>query len=269
MSTTVQRLNLVISGFIPKGHIMMRLQAKGRLYICLMVLAAFAITASFGCRPGKQSKTQEPVTESDRARQTLESRIKDNRDTAGRAKMALAKLNDGVPDHVPFLVSVNLGCTEEKRPMLFLTCLDQDRDLHGIQVREERADPSGGTTILEENYPVCIMWPETPMLMVTMYPVELRSPGQRKDEYAWKDYTIAVLEDLARKFVYEGPIHEAVKLAPKEALTRKMPPIWMSLPDANGVRVFVSAYDRQGERSDAIEVRISPQVRGLLKQPGE
>lgn len=98
-----------------------------------------------------------------------------------------------------------------------------------------------------------------------MYTVAIRDAGQRKDEDAWRDYVILVLEDLARKFVYEGPVDEVVKLPPDEALARNMPPIWISLPQTNRVRVFLSVYDRQGHESEAVEVSISPRVLRILK----
>ena len=105
-----------------------------------------------------------------------------------------------------------------------------------------------------------------PILLVTMHAVKLRSAGRRKDENAWKDYTIAVLEDLVCKFVYDGPVDEPVKLPPSETLTRMMPPIWMSLPEPNQVRVFVSAYDRRERKSEAVELHVSPEVRRILER---
>jgi hypothetical protein len=237
-----------------------------RLQAWLFILAALIVSAGIGCRPNKQSRARGLELESDRARHLLENMIEEKRDPRGRVKTALAKLNDAVRDDVPFLISMDLGCTDQNQPKLFLMCLDEGRNLLGIHVREERIDANGKTATLEERYPLYIAWPETNVLANHMFSVELRRVSQRKDEDAWKDYIILVLEDLVHKFIYEGPVDEAVKVPPNEALDRKMPPIWISIPEANQVHVFVSIYDREGHESEAIEVGISPRVYRILKK---
>lgn len=243
----------------------MHLQRIMRVQAWLPILAALIVSVSLGCRPNKRSRSQELERESQRAQHVLENRIKENRDPRGLSKSALTRLHDGVQDHVPFLISVDLGCTDDNQPMLFLTCLNEGRNLRGIRIREERMGLNSETTALEERYPLYIAWPETDVLAVHMFHVELRDAGQQKDEDAWKDYAILALEDLVRKFIYNGPVNEVIKIPPSESVDRKMPPIRISLPETNRVRVSVSVYDREGHESDAAGVGISPRVYRRLK----
>lgn len=244
---------------------MVHTRGDARSQAWLLILVALIVTAHLGCRPNRPSRARTLKLESDRARHALANMIREKRDPRGRVKTALAQLNDGVRDDMPFLVSVNLGCTDQNEPKLFFTCLDAGRNLRGILVREERRDPNGITTTLQERYPLYIAWPEMEILAIHMFPVTIRNAGQHKDEDAWKDYAIVTLEDLVRKFVYNGPVDEVIRLPPSETIDRKMPPIRISLPDASQVRVFVSVYDREGHESEAIQVDTSPRVYRILK----
>jgi len=105
-----------------------------RLHAWLPFLAALMVAVSLGCRPGKATRERQLKLESDRARYTLENRIKEKRDPRGRVKTARAKLNDRVPVEGPFLISVNLGCTDDNEPMLFFACLRPG----GTRIRQHR-----------------------------------------------------------------------------------------------------------------------------------
>jgi len=228
-----------------------------------LLLTTLIVAACLGCRPNKQSKARDAAIMHTRA--SLERIIEENRDPKGRAKEALAKLDDGIMDYVPFPIHAALRCKDSGEALLILECFDEDRDLRGIHIWEKHTDPNGAVTTIEEYYPVYVAWPETLILWRGVVSVEPRNANQRKDEDAWKDYVILVLEDLVRKFVYKGPVDEREKLPPTEALNRKMPPIWISVPEANRVAVFVSVYDSAGHESGGIEVDISPWTYDMLK----
>lgn len=246
----------------------MGLRGIARLPAWLLFLAVLMVAVSLGCRPGKDSRERKLKLEADQARSTLEDRVKEKRDPHGRAKIALTKLNDSVRVDGPFLISVNLGCRDDNEPVLFFACLDEGRNLRGICVREERTDPNGRTMALEERYPVYVAWPETNILANHTFSVAIRNGGQRKDEAAWNDYVISVQEDVIHKFVYDGPVDETIKVPPNEALERTRPPIWISLPEPNRVRVSLSIYDREGRESDSVDVAVSPRVYRVLKGGG-
>ena len=252
--------------FRPEGYSsMIRLHSSTQLRIQGLLVATLILMASLGCRPRTPVRSPQE-REVLRTRLQLEHMIKEKRDVEGRATAALAKLDNGILDDVPFPLYVRLQWTESGEPELSVVCFDEGRDLRGVRIREKHTDPNGAITTIEEDYPVYVAWPELLVLTGERISAKRRDAGQRKDEEAWKDYKILVLEDLVRKFVYRGPVNELEKLPPDEALARKMPTVWISIPEPNQVSVSASVYDNAGHESEYVEAFISPESYRLLKQ---
>jgi len=173
-----------------------------------------------------------------------------------RAKSALAQLNNGIVDTTPILIGAGLGADGSGEIHLGVTCFDEDEDLRGLRIKERHADPNGGTQVIDELYPVFASYYTSPPYVAPAYSVRIRTADQRKDESAWKDYMISVLDELIRWSVQKERtnIEDAVSKAPPKPT---MPPVWISIPEPNQVRVSISAYDRAGHESESIDVEVA------------
>jgi len=91
----------------------------------------------------------------------------------------------------------------------------------------------------------------SPPYVALVYSVRIRTADQRKDESAWKDYMISVLDELIRWSIQKQRtnVRDAIAKAPPKPT---MPRIWVSIPEPNQVRVSMSAYDRAGQNGTSI-----------------
>jgi hypothetical protein len=163
-----------------------------------------------------------------------------------RAQAALAKVEHGICDSEPVLISAQIMID-----VLHLFVLDLGQDLLGLRLREEHRDADVGS--LEEDYPVfwdprygCFKW----QLLNYAYDTEIRDKAQRKDERAWQEYV-----KLARE---EWAAMDREDRGPTGKTMPEMPTIWMS--DPKKARLFVFVYDTAGNRSESLELRPGPSV---------
>ena len=242
-------------------------ESRQQLQLLLWVVVVTA-TGLAGCRDTEEDRWREH--ESDLAMKLLESRLESEESGPGaseRAKAARLKLQNRVLDEEPILIFVLLLLPDSNQPTLLSTCLDEDEDLRGLRITEEHMDSNGTKVVLEEDYPVYVAWARTPILDTAAFSVDLRGDGQRKNERLWTEYMVGGLDDVVRKAVDVRPAdYMALKRRPDEATGKAVPPICVSIPEPNRVRVLVSAYDRAGNESESIELYVAPwELRSLKK----
>jgi hypothetical protein len=190
--------------------------------------------------------------------------------TSERAQAARLKLQNGVLDREPILIGVDLFVSDGNQPTLLPICFDEDEDLRGLRITEEHTDSNGTKVVLEEDYPVYVAWARTPILDSVAFSVDLRGDGRRKDDGLWTNYVIGRLDAVVRKAVDVRPAdYRTLKMPADEATGEAMPPICVSIPEPNRVRVLVSAYDRAGNESESIDLYVAPWNLGRLKKVAE
>jgi hypothetical protein len=160
--------------------------------------------------------------------------------------LALERWQNGVLDPEPILLAAQLSTSsKDQRPYLTVIAFDEDRDIAGIGVEEQRSDANGRKTeVLVEEYPIAAHLNQADAIDVICtlrVPVQIRDGAQRKDPDAWEQY-------VAHSFDYSTGT-ERVK-----RWRQDLPPIWISAPKPHTLNVCIYAYDRAGHRSDAIEV---------------
>jgi hypothetical protein len=145
-----------------------------------------------------------------------------------------------------------LGLDHWPGSSLRLVVEGEHRDLHGLRIMEQFVDANGVIFTLKEDYPVWIDSSYAPSWGRDSVNVHFR---QHKDEQLWQQYLedVRVRQELAAKNKEAQAAGEAVFHI--ETKKMEIPPVWLSLPEPNKVRVFVSVYDRAGNESEAVEIK--------------
>jgi hypothetical protein len=159
------------------------------------------------------------------------------------AALALEKWQNGVLDPEPILLGAQLSkSSKDQRPYLAVLTYDEDEDLAGIGVEEQRSDANDLTTeAVVEEYPIVAHLNQPDVTRFLRVPVHIRDSGQRKDPNAWDQY-------VAHPLDYRTGTERI------ERWRQDLPPIWISAPKPHTVNVRIYIYDRAGHRSDAVEV---------------
>ncbi|MDI6448837.1 hypothetical protein [Anaerobaca lacustris] len=165
-----------------------------------------------------------------------------------RRELALSRLENGILDSRPFLIDAQLVLLEPTEEVgLILWTFDEDQDLRGLRITEVHSAPDGTTTTLEEDYPIHAASLVGPIVESLLYPVQRRTQGQQKDEAAWRDYMLWALDEVICRFVDKRET---------ESPDMPLPPIYVSVPKANEVRVLARLYDRAGNESESLEIPV-------------
>lgn len=206
-----------------------------------------------GCRKDQEDDFR--AFEKEVAVGQLTDLVKSDDPTArGRAEAALSELENAVCDAKPILLHAGLGADDSDEALLRITCFDEDQDLRGLSIKECHLDPNGATRIVEERYPVFVTYLTTPLLPALMFTVQIRDRGEVKDDKAWQDFMILALDEYVRLVAEGQNVRNMTASSTVPEVT--MPPIWVSIPEPNRVRVWVSAYDRAGHESESFEITI-------------
>lgn len=145
-----------------------------------------------------------------------------------------------------------VGCFIDPQGFLTLNIHGKSRDLYGLRIKEQYMDANGAVFTRQEDYPVWVESPSGPAIYrdgvrSCFIDVNIR---ERKDEKKWQKYldNVRLRHELA-KSKREGKY--VVDIEP-EKINR--PPVWISVPEANKVRVFVSVYSKAGQESEDFEL---------------
>ena len=171
-----------------------------------------------------------------------------------RAGSTQGKREDVTVDLKPVLkraLFMALGLDDWSGSSLQLTIEDEYRDLFGLRIKEQYVDANCTIFTLKEDYPVWIDSAYSPSWHGSSVNVHYR---QRKNEKLWQKYLddVRMRRDLAAK---KKEAQDAGKpIFDIETKRIEMPPVWISVPEPNKARVFVSVYDRAGNESEAVEI---------------
>lgn len=168
-----------------------------------------------------------------------------------RATLALTRLNDDIVESQPIMIRALL--TEDENGLsLQVTFWDEDRDIRGIRLREQRHQANGQTVIIEEEYPAFIfdLRPATCGTYTLTSIIGRERTNDRKDESAWLRYENDALNQLVEACAHVEDISDLSLIM----VESPSPPILMSIPEPDKVRVELAVYDRQGNVSDYAEV---------------
>lgn len=250
---------------LPRRHLGIDRTAGRRWKIhSLLALVALTVIALAGCRRTKEDAVREYNLKL-AAKYLADMPQSASAAVRERAAAACSKLENGIVDEEPALILAELSAFDDGRAFLQIVCVDEDEDLRGLHVVEEYVDSNGARTIVEEDYPVYVAWALTQIKEICAFLVDVRTEGQRKDEQSWKDYAIETLDDLVRKTVDDRETdYLSLRDLPEKVGLELIPPICLSVPEPNRVKVLVSAYDRAGNASEPVELEVSPRLRRVF-----
>ncbi len=164
-------------------------------------------------------------------------------DAKTRIAAALSLRQNDVLDCEPVLIVAGLVADrrEGESPFLRVAVYDEDKDILGAGVCEERNVVDGQGTSLVEEYPVFAHDRLSGVLSYLLVPVEVRDSDQRKDDERWQGYVLGSKS-------YESPPRGSTGES-------KTPPMYISIPEPNDVAVWVYVYDRSGNKSDPVRLQ--------------
>ena len=163
-------------------------------------------------------------------------------DVRQRAALAISRWENGMRNPRPIVIIASLTQTVGSEETDFtIVVFDEDKDIIGIGVRETHILPSGAEDVIDETYPIAIHAPYDFDDIVNLYwlPFEIRTANQRKDDHLWETYVNRKPETF-----------RGLNMKWKAVV----PPAWVSIPEPNKVDVWVYAYDRAGNKSEAVKL---------------
>ncbi|MBW7990191.1 MAG: hypothetical protein FVQ84_09280 [Planctomycetes bacterium] len=170
------------------------------------------------------------------------AKTKDFVDEERHIESALSKWQNQTVDPEPILLTGDLSKSRGHEHMYlgFIT-FDEDMDVYGLGINEVYTDVNSMKVSLTEEYPAFVHRMKPEVLDFRLFPVQIRDAGQRKNEQQWDKYVKG--EGIDVNEVRELNLWRAT-----------LPPVWVSIPEPNGVNVYVYIYDRAGNKSDPIKL---------------
>jgi hypothetical protein len=222
---------------------------KKRVVAKMVVLVSFLMVASCGCRGTKAPA--DPMMESF---QLFRDWFSDRADVQQRIELAISKWQNGVPDPEPILMHAVIAESSEG-VLLVLVTFDEDADVLGFVIEEERVDPNRVRMALSERYPVFTHLDPRGIAQFKPFPVQVRDEDQRKPDDQWQTYVSTPLQQLREEYMR--------RLNKEYASWRDtLPPVWVSVPEPNKVDVRLRVYDEAGHLSEPVSLfRKPPKVR--------
>lgn len=162
-------------------------------------------------------------------------------ETEQRTRCALSKWQNGVTDHEPILLCASATRSSKTySATLSLMAYDEDKDLLGIVVEEERSDANGVS--LSEDYPVYAHLRQLDTVDTRSIGIHLRGKEDRKDEARWEEY-------VRNKEIEETALKRSARY-----YMDTMPPVYITVPETNGVAVWIRLYDGAGNQSARVKI---------------
>lgn len=222
------------------------------VHMCSLLATVSLSLCVCGCKPHQDAETPVEDTSTDpnvQLAHDLENLQPVDPCTQELTQAALSKARNHVLDREPILLYAQIGYpVGGDRPSLGIITCDEDRDVLGIGLCEERPDANGVLAIRTEEYPVFAHRTWRHGLNTSSIPAHLRTTAQQMDAQRWDAFARG--EGLDKGRIATGDDDKAL-----------LPPIWVSAPDSNDVRVEVYVYDREGNRSNHFPLRKGKQWR--------
>lgn len=161
-----------------------------------------------------------------------------------RIELAISTWQNGVPEPEPILLHAVMGESDDG-VVLVLVTFDEDADVLGFVIGEERVGPNGARTVLSERYPVFTHLDPRGIAQLKPFPVQVRDKGQRKPDDQWQTYVSTPFPKLREEYM---------RRLNKEHASWKdtLPPIWVSATESNKVDVRLRVYDEAGHLSEPV-----------------
>ena len=183
-------------------------------------------------------------------------------DAKERIQEAMTKYQNGVRDPEPLLIVAGLSGMESDGYYIHVWTYDEDEDVLGCIVREEPLRADDGQRMLEEYYPTFIRGPIVGIAGGSSFPGHIRKGHERKDVKAWADYPDTDFERLEKELFAaapkpppsDNPFEDPRREHRFQFWEDTLPPVWISIPEPNHVKVWVSVYDKAGRKSNEVEL---------------
>lgn len=177
-------------------------------------------------------------------------KLNDSNDVKNNVKMALSQIKNNKKDHKPVLIYaiLMLGGKDNTRP-LELLIYDEDADILGIGINENNINSNGIQTNLNEEYSVFTYRNFPQGTIFPLVPVHIRNSFQIKSEQKWKNYT-------AGKAIEMDKFRDKSNLWDYEYYKNTLPEVWVSLPKSKKTEVEVYVYDKAGNKSNSVKLRL-------------
>lgn len=163
-----------------------------------------------------------------------------------RLEKALSNLKNNVGDPEPILIAAAVGkIQEDKQAALLLVTYDEDGDIIGFGIKEKFVNVDVSQGILLEEYPAFVYRRPCEYFALPWPPVKIRDSGQRKSAPQWQKYVT-------------GDGIDTNKIKTTSYWRETLPPIWLSIPDPNKVKVDMYLYDAAGHKSQPVKLHCLP-----------
>ncbi len=221
---------------------------KHAVMLCIVSVCLAAVSLC-GCTR-RTEETPDPVVEQLRSVRAGSPAEKE------RVESAISLRQNGVVDSQPVLFGAYIRRETDLGgglvgSALGFTFYDEDEDVVGCVIREERTAPDGSRQVLVEEYPVFMHYPTDYPLQPRYFPIQIRASDQRKDDQRWKEYAETDIRD---------------KISARDGMRyfiETLPPVYVSVPEPNHTNVLVSVYDRAGHESNPVEPHYVPPKRAM------
>lgn len=159
-----------------------------------------------------------------------------------RVELALSKWKNQRIDPEPVLIFALLRLIGPGQIDLAVYVYDEEKDIIGLGIKEDRVDSNGEKTSRLEDYPALIYRQQDSVVALRGIPVQIRDAGQGQDTQRWQGYANGVGIDVNR-------------LRDNSTAWRKsLPAVWVSLSEPNKVDISIYVYDKDGHKSDPVRL---------------
>jgi len=243
-----EEIGTILKGIIMKGHI----SSNKYVLVRMVLFMTFLLLTVSACRKNSsESKDFDPVV------YVLGRIIKNPEnpvDVKKHAELAMSKWQNDVVDCKPILVNAVLGKPQKiDKVLLAFTIFDEDRDTIGFVIKEEYVDSNGVKTTLEEDYPAYVHCLPFEVADAHWVAIQIRDKHQQKDGQLWSKYVNTDFEQLVNKYIRSDDF-SIESLYPGKFWEDTLPPVWVSVPKANKVDVWVYVYDKAGNKSEDVKL---------------
>ena len=152
------------------------------------------------------------------------------------AKEVLLNRENSTIEREPVLISTSLLISAGKhKNFLAFGVSDEDGDLVGVSIREQRPRSDMGPLVVEEEYPLFMGLPSKAANSY-VFPVRIRQGNERKNESSWRSYVQS-----------GGSGGKSLE---------HMPPVWVSVPESGKIDIEVWLYDAAGHKTERLSLRV-------------
>ena len=152
------------------------------------------------------------------------------------AKDILLNRENSTVEREPVLISSCLVISAGKsRNFLTIGVSDEDGDLIGVLIREQRPRSDMSPLVVEEEYSLFVGVP-CKAANTYAFPMRIRQGNERKDESSWQTY-------IERGGAGGWSLDD-------------MPPVWISVPESGKIDVEIQLYDEAGHKTEWLSPRV-------------